>query len=195
MKKHILIALLLFNFINAHAQTLAPTPPMGFMSWNYFADKVNEKDLKEIADAMVTSGMVTAGYNYIFIDDCWQGGRDNKNNMIADPIKFPAGIKALADYLHKKGMKLGIYSDAAQLTCAGYTASLNFEEKDAKTFAAWGVDYLKYDYCGAPSDVATAKQRYTKMARLFLIRLEGYPRAIFMAPQHCRKILQPFIYL
>ncbi len=116
------------------------------MSWNFFAEKINEKELKEIADAMLSSGMVKAGYNYIFIDDCWQGGRDYKNNMIADPVKFPSGIKALADYMHARGIKLGIYSDAAPLTCAGYTASLNFEEQDAKTFASWGIDYLKYDY-------------------------------------------------
>lgn len=164
MKKYAFITLFLFNFINSNAQKLAPTPPMGFMSWNYFADKVNEKDLKEVADAMVNNGMVAAGYQYIFIDDCWQGGRDSQNNIIPDPKKFPSGMKALADYLHSRGMKLGIYSDADQLTCAGYTASLNFEEQDAHTFAAWGVDYLKYDYCGAPSDVETAQARYGKMA-------------------------------
>ena len=143
---------------------LAPVPPMGWMSWNFFAEKVNEKELKEIADAMVSSGMVKAGYNYIFIDDCWQGGRDNKNNIIADPLKFPSGIKALAAYMQDRGLKLGIYSDAAPLTCAGYTASLNFEEQDAKTFASWGIDYLKYDYCNAPKDANTAKIRYKKMA-------------------------------
>ena len=98
---------------------LAPTPPMGWMSWNFFADKINEKDLMEMADAMLSSGMAKAGYNYIFIDDGWQGGRDNKNNMIADPQKFPSGIKALSKYMHDRGLKLGIYSDAAQLTCAG----------------------------------------------------------------------------
>lgn len=145
-------------------EILAPTPPMGWMTWNFFADKIHEKDIREMADAMVESGMVEAGYKFIFIDDGWQGGRDNRNNIIPDPAKFPSGIKALADYLHGKGMKLGIYSDAAQLTCAGYTASLNFEEQDAKTFASWGVDYLKYDYCGAPADVETAKVRYKKMA-------------------------------
>jgi len=146
------------------SQTLAPTPPMGWMSWNFFGDKINEKDLKEMADAMVSSGMAKAGYNYIFIDDGWQGGRDNKNNMIADPVKFPSGIKALAKYMHERGLKLGIYSDAAQLTCAGYTASLGFEEQDAKTFAGWDIDYLKYDYCHAPTDSSTAKIRYKVMA-------------------------------
>lgn len=166
MKARLFLLTALFFGIRFFAQDakLAPTPPMGWMSWNLLADKVNEKDLREMADAMVANGLVKAGYDHIFIDDCWQGGRDYKNNIIADPKKFPSGIKALADYLHAKGMKLGIYSDAAPLTCAGYTGSLNFEEQDAKTFASWGVDYLKYDYCGAPEDVETAKKRYAKMA-------------------------------
>lgn len=174
MKKQIIslfvMALCLSNS-NVEAQSksidgtlLAPTPPMGWMTWNYFADNINEKDIREMADAMVSSGMLKAGYNHVFIDDGWQGGRDNRNNIIADPIKFPSGIKALADYVHSKGLKLGIYSDAAPLTCAGYTASLNFEEQDAKTFASWDVDYLKYDYCGAPDDMEVAKTRYKKIA-------------------------------
>ncbi|MCU7550880.1 glycoside hydrolase family 27 protein [Chitinophagaceae bacterium LB-8] len=144
---------------------LAPVPPMGWMTWNYFGVDINEQTIREMADAMVASGMVKAGFNYIFIDDGWQGGRDNKNNLIPDPKKFPSGIQALADYMHAKGIKLGIYSDAAQLTCAGYTASLGFEEQDAKTFASWEIDYLKYDYCGAPQDSATAITRYTRMGK------------------------------
>ncbi len=108
------------------------------MTWNFFAEKIHEKDIKEMADAMVRNGMVQAGYNYIFIDDGWMGGRDNKNNIIPDSKKFPSGIKALADYLHGTGIKLGLYSDAAQFTCAGYTASFGFKEQDAKTFASWG---------------------------------------------------------
>jgi len=150
--------------VGTDGKMLAPTPPMGWMTWNYFADKINEKDIREMADALVSSGMLAAGYQYLFIDDGWQGGRDNKNNLIADPHKFPSGIKMLADYVHSKGLKLGIYSDAAQLTCAGYTGSLNFEEQDAKVFAAWGIDYLKYDYCNAPSDSAAAKLRYKTIA-------------------------------
>lgn len=156
--------LFLLSNLFAQDKLLAPTPPMGWMSWNFFADSINEKDLKEMADAMVSSGMAKAGYNYIFIDDGWQGGRDNKNNMIADPVKFPSGIKALSKYMHDRGLKLGIYSDAAQLTCAGYTASLGFEEQDAKTFASWDIDYLKYDYCNAPADSNTAQVRYKAMA-------------------------------
>lgn len=162
-KKRLFFFLLFLVCKPAFAQ-LAPTPPMGWMTWNYFADNINEKDIREMADAMEASGMVKAGYRYIMIDDGWQGGRDNKNNIIPDPKKFPSGIKALADYVHAKGIKLGIYSDAAQLTCAGYTASLGFEEQDAKTFASWSIDYLKYDYCHAPPDSATAKIRYKKMA-------------------------------
>ena len=143
---------------------LAPTPPMGWMTWNMFKGDISEQLIKEIADAMVESGLRDAGYKYVFIDDLWQGGRDNRNNIIPDPKKFPNGIKALADYVHSKGLKLGIYSDAAQLTCGGCTASYGFEEQDARTFASWGVDYLKYDYCNAPEDSATARLRYKTMA-------------------------------
>ncbi len=149
---------------SAEGKLLAPTPPMGWMSWNLFGENINEGLLKEITDAMVSTGMRDAGYQYIFIDDGWQGGRDNKNNMIPDPKKFPSGMKSLADYVHSKGLKIGIYSDAAPLTCAGYTASLGFEVQDAKTFASWGIDYLKYDYCHAPSDAITAQVRYKTMA-------------------------------
>jgi len=160
----LLLAFCFSLFSSAQDSLLAPTPPMGFMTWNYFGDDINEEDIKSMADAMVEEGLVELGYEYIFIDDGWQGGRDKRNNKIPDPEKFPSGIKALAKYLHSKGMKLGIYSDAAQLTCAGYTASLGFEEQDAKTFASWDVDYLKYDYCGAPTDRKTAEKRYSKMA-------------------------------
>ncbi len=163
--------LLIFSFVLTHTllsqnqSQLAPTPPMGFMTWNYFGLDIHENDIKTLADAMVETGLRDLGYNYIIIDDGWQGGRDNKNNIIADPAKFPSGMKSLVDYVHTKGMKIGIYSDAAPLTCGGYTASLNFEEQDAKTFAAWGFDYLKYDYCGAPADWQTAISRYERMAK------------------------------
>ena len=141
-----------------------PDATDGLDDLDFFGTDINENIIHEVADAMVNNGMVKAGYDHLMIDDGWQGGRDNKNNMIPDPKKFPSGIKALADYVHSKGLKLGIYSDAAQLTCAGYTASLGFEEQDAKTFASWGIDYLKYDYCHAPADSNTAKIRYKKMA-------------------------------
>lgn len=167
---HLLLLLLIcLSTTNISSQTksetvLAATPPMGWMTWNLYGTNINEKIIRDIADAMVLEGFKDAGYTYIYIDDGWQGGRDKRNNMIPDPEKFPSGIKALADYVHSKGLKLGIYSDAAQLTCAGYTASLGFEEQDAKTFAEWGIDYLKYDFCYAPDDVETAKVRYAKMA-------------------------------
>lgn len=170
-KRTIFSMLLVWSLFSANAQVkpadgkiLAPTPPMGWMTWNYFADRINEKDIMEMADAMVSSGMLKAGYDHVFIDDGWQGGRDNRNNIIADPQKFPSGIKALADYVHARGLKLGIYSDAAPLTCAGYTASLGFEQQDARVFASWDIDYLKYDYCGAPDDIETAKLRYKTMS-------------------------------
>ncbi len=143
---------------------LTPTPPMGWMTWNLFKGDISEQLIKETADAMVESGLRDAGYKYVFIDDLWQGGRDCHNNIIPDPKKFPNGIKPLADYVHSKGLKLGIYSDAAQLTCGGWTASYGFEDQDARTFASWGIDYLKYDYCNAPEDSATARLRYKTMA-------------------------------
>lgn len=164
MKLPLLGSLLFPAFLLAQAEPMAPTPPMGWMSWNLLADKVNEQDLKQMADAMIGSGMAEAGYRYIFIDDGWQGGRDRLGNLVADSVKFPSGIKALADYMHDRGLKLGIYSDAAPQTCAGYAGSLGHEEQDARTFAAWGIDYLKYDYCHAPEDVDTAKARYKRMA-------------------------------
>lgn len=145
------------------ADSLALTPPMGWNSWNLFEDRVSEDLIKGVADQLASNGMREAGYTYIIIDDFWVGGRDAQNRLIADPKRFPNGIKALADYVHSKGLKLGIYSDAAELTCGGVTASLNFEELDAQTFASWGIDYLKYDYCNAPDDVTTAFARYKKM--------------------------------
>ena len=147
-----------------HDPARSATPPMGWMSWNSFGPNINETVIRSTADAMITSGMKQAGYTYIFIDDGWQGGRDSHNNLIPDPKKFPHGIKTLAAYVHSKGLKLGIYSDAAEKTCGGFTGSLGFEEQDAATFAAWGIDYLKYDYCNAPTDAATASARYRTMA-------------------------------
>ncbi|PJJ76756.1 alpha-galactosidase [Thermoflavifilum aggregans] len=127
---------------------LAPTPPMGWNSWNHFGCNIYENIIKEMADAMVSSGMKDAGYAYINIDDCWMDTvRDAQGRLQADPKRFPHGIKWLADYVHSKGLKLGIYSSAGTKTCAGYPASLDHEEIDAKTFASWGVDYLKYDNC------------------------------------------------
>lgn len=152
-----------FQASNGYSQSLAITPPMGWNSWNLVEAEVNDPLIREIADAMAINGMKNAGYQYIIIDDFWVGGRDNTNHLFPDKQRFPHGIKALADYVHSKGLKLGIYSDAAEYTCGGVTASYNFEELDAQTFADWGIDYLKYDYCNAPEDVTTAFTRYKKM--------------------------------
>lgn len=128
-------------------EELALTPPMGWNSWNKFACDINEEMIRGIADAMVESGMKEAGYKYIVIDDCWHGRRDSFGFIYADSTRFPNGMKALADYVHSKGLKLGIYSDAGTETCAGYPGSRGYEYQDALQYAKWGIDYLKYDWC------------------------------------------------
>ncbi|MCW3092608.1 MAG: alpha-galactosidase [Ferruginibacter sp.] len=137
------------NYIqNYHKfEGLALTPPMGWNSWNKFACNVDEKLIREIADAMISSGMKDAGYTYINIDDCWHGDRDSKGFIHPDPKRFPSGMKALADYIHSKSLKIGIYSDAGSQTCGGRPGSRGFEFQDAMTYAGWGIDYLKYDWC------------------------------------------------
>ena len=124
---------------------LAKTPPMGWNSWNLFHEKITDAIVREMADAMVSSGMRDAGYVYVNIDDTWEGQRDARGNIQSNS-KFP-DMKALADYIHSLGLKFGIYTGPGHLTCGGYVASYGHEEQDARTFAAWGVDYLKYDYC------------------------------------------------
>jgi len=152
----------------AHAKsaTLAQTPPMGWNSWNHFAGKIDAKTVREIADAMVSSGMKAAGYTYINIDDTWEAGRDAQGNIQAND-KFP-NMKALAAYVHKKGLKLGIYSSPGPQTCAKYEGSYQHEQQDADTYAKWGIDYLKYDYCSAGKTIGWVKQpmidSYKKMA-------------------------------
>ena len=126
---------------------LADTPQMGWSSWNKFQTEINEKLIKETADQMVELGLVDAGYVYLNLDDGWHGERDEQGFVHEDLEKFPSGMKALADYLHSKGIKLGIYSDAGTNTCACYTGSLGHEYQDAYMYAQWGVDYLKYDWC------------------------------------------------
>jgi alpha-galactosidase len=127
---------------------LAKTPPMGWNTWNKFACRVSDQLIRETADSMAATGMRDAGYQYINIDDCWQGERDAKGNIQPDTNRFP-DMKALADYVHSKGLKLGIYSSPGPKTCAGYEGSYGYEEQDARTYAAWGIDYLKYDWCSA----------------------------------------------
>ena len=154
----VLIALaLLFSSRHLSAQEmLASTPPMGWNSWNKFACHVDENLIRQTADAMVSSGMKDAGYQYVVIDDCWQVSRDKDGNIVADPEHFPSGIKALADYVHGKGLKFGIYSDAGDKTCAGRPAGRGHEYQDARQYAAWGVDYLKYDWCNTSTQDARA---------------------------------------
>ena len=125
--------------------TVAATPPMGWNSWNHFAGRVDDADVRAAADALVSSGMREAGYIYVNIDDTWEGQRDAQGEIQSNS-KFP-DMKALADYVHSKGLKLGIYSSPGPKTCAGYEASYGHEEQDAKTYASWGIDYLKYDLC------------------------------------------------
>jgi alpha-galactosidase len=137
-------------FATATAQkfpNLAPAPPMGWNTWNKFACNINEKLIRESADAMVSSGLKAAGYTYIVIDDCWHGKRDSLGFIHPNPETFPSGMKALADYVHSKGLKLGIYSDAGNTTCGHRPGSRGHEYQDAITYASWGIDYLKYDWC------------------------------------------------
>ena len=162
--KNLLLLFLLFS-LSGKAQKfpdLALTPPMGWNSWNYFqCDGINEQVIKETADAMVASGMKEAGYEYIVIDDCWQVGRDASGEIIIDSLKFPHGMKYLADYIHGKGLKFGVYSDAGTYTCGGRPGSKGYEYKDAETYARWGVDYLKYDWCNTEGQDPV--QSYTLM--------------------------------
>lgn len=141
----------------------ARTPPMGWNSWNAFHCDVSAALVEATADAMVDSGMKAAGYTYVNIDDCWLlKQRGAKGELVPDPAKFPQGIKAVADYVHRKGLKLGIYESAGTVTCADYPGSIGHETQDAAQFARWGVDYLKYDNCGDYQG-QTYPQRYTAM--------------------------------
>ncbi len=151
---------------------LAPTPPMGWNSWNKFGCDIDENLIRETADAMVASGMRDAGYVYVNIDDCWMAKeRDAAGRLQPDPVRFPHGIAAVADYVHSKGLKLGIYSSAGTLTCQKFPASLDHEAVDARTFAGWGVDYLKYDNCN--NQDRPAVERYRAMADA--LRATGRP--------------------
>ena len=150
MKNYLLIALI-FIGVNCNAQKfndLALTPPMGWNSWNTFGTDINEKLVKDIADKFIELGLKDAGYEYLVLDDGWMAkDRDADGNLIADPIKFPNGMKALADYIHSKGLKFGLYNCAGSQTCAGYPGSRGYEYQDARMYAAWDIDYLKYDWC------------------------------------------------
>jgi alpha-galactosidase len=165
MRKTLLTLALLALPVALPAQTkVAATPAMGWNSWNHFATRVTDKDVRTAADQIVSSGMKDAGYIYVNIDDAWQGKRDASGNIVPNS-KFP-DMKALADYVHSKGLKIGIYSGPGPKTCGGYLGSYQHEEQDAKMYAKWGIDYLKYDLCSyrqimqkeAPGDQAKQYQ-------------------------------------
>jgi alpha-galactosidase len=157
--------------VNKAPNGLALTPPMGWNSWNKFACNVNERIVRDTADAIAASGMRDAGYQYVVIDDCWHGARDANGFITADPERFPSGIKALADHVHARGLKFGIYSDAGRLTCGGRPGSQGHEYQDALTYARWGVDYLKYDWCSTGD--RNAQEAYAVMADA--LRQSGRP--------------------
>lgn len=172
--KRILIAVLLFPIcIQAQKfESLAPTPPMGWNSWNTFQTNISDKLVREIADDMIASGMKVAGYNYIVLDDGWMAKERNKNgDLVPDPIKFPNGLKVVIDYVHSKGLKFGLYNCAGTMTCASYPGSRGYEYQDARLYAALEIDYLKYDWCN--TDGITAKEAYSTMSKA--IKVAGRP--------------------
>ena len=161
----IILALAVLAGASLHAQkfpNLALTPPMGWNSWNKFAGNINEDLIRQTADAMATNGMRDAGYVYIVVDDCWEAmQRDKLGNIVADPKKFPSGMKALGDYLHAKGFQFGIHNCAGTKTCAGFPGGRGHEFQDALTYASWGVDFLKYDWC--EHGTANSEETYKTM--------------------------------
>jgi alpha-galactosidase len=157
------------------SSTIALTPPMGWNSWNKFACNVSEDMIKSMAEAMVNSGMKDAGYEYVNIDDCWQVSRDANGNIVVDPQRFPHGMKALGVYIHSLGLKFGVYSDAGSKTCAGRPGGLGHEYQDAIQYAAWGVDYLKYDWCNTTTQDARASYANIRAA------LDASGRAIVLS--------------
>jgi alpha-galactosidase len=168
MIKKLSLFLLLFLSSKIYSQKfegLALTPPMGWNSWNTFQTNISEELVKGIADVMVSSGMKNAGYSYIVLDDGWMTmERDRKTgDLVADPKKFPHGMKALADYVHSKGLKFGLYNCAGTKTCAGYPGTRGYEYQDARLYASWDVDYLKFDWCN--TDGINAKEAYATMSK------------------------------
>jgi alpha-galactosidase len=152
MRKFISILALTFllcsNGWSQKFENMAQTPPMGWNSWNTFTTNVNEQLIKDMTDAFIKLGLKDAGYEYIVMDDGWMAmERDKNGNLVPDPAKFPNGLKALADYIHSKGLKIGIYNCAGNKTCGGYPGSRGYEYQDARSYASWDIDYLKYDWC------------------------------------------------
>src|ERR1017187_9253791 len=151
---------------------LAPIPPMGFNTWNTFQTKINEDMLKEMVDVFVSSGMRESGYQYFVLDDGWMTmDRDQNGSLLADPVKFPHGMKAFADYVHSKGLKFGIYNCAGSKTCAGYPGTRGHEYEDTRLYASWGVDFLKYDWCN--TDSLNTPEAYKTMSAA--LRATGRP--------------------
>lgn len=171
MKKLILLSFIAVFAGKLQAQKfkdLALTPPMGWNSWNTFQTNISEKLVMETADSMVSSGMKDAGFSYIVLDDGWMAMERNVNgNLVPDPIKFPHGMKVVADYVHSKGLKFGLYNCAGTKTCAGYPGTRGYEYQDARLYAAIGIDYLKFDWCS--SDGLNAKESYTTMSRALAV--------------------------
>jgi alpha-galactosidase len=168
MKKIFSLAILSLVFIKLTAQKfegLAPTPPMGWNSWNTFQTNINEQLVKDIADKMLSSGMKDAGYTYLVLDDGWMAmERDRRTgDLVPDPKKFPNGMKAVVDYVHGKGLKFGLYNCAGTKTCGGYPGTRGYEYQDARFYAAMNIDYLKYDWCY--TDGITAKEAYGTMSQ------------------------------
>eukprot|EP01114_Cavostelium_apophysatum_P003219 TRINITY_DN129_c0_g3_i2.p1 TRINITY_DN129_c0_g3~~TRINITY_DN129_c0_g3_i2.p1 ORF type:complete len:401 (+),score=44.94 TRINITY_DN129_c0_g3_i2:79-1281(+) len=165
MKQYYVASVLLFVWIPVIMglnNGLARTPQMGWNSWYKWLCNVNETVVRDAADQLVNSGLASLGYVYVNVDDCWAWKRDSNGVVIADPESFPSGMQALADYVHSKGLLFGLYSDAGHHTCAGRPGSLGYEAIDAKTYASWGVDYLKYDNCNA-SLTDSPQDRYFTM--------------------------------
>src|SRR5882762_111668 len=168
MKKTFLLLPLIFFSLLVNAQKykgLALTPPMGWNSWNTFQTNISEDLVKQTADLMIANGMKAAGYTYIVLDDGWMAmERDSvTGDLIPDPLKFPHGIKPVADYVHSKGLKFGLYNCAGTKTCAGYPGTRGYEYQDARFYASLNIDYLKFDWCS--SDGLNAKESYTTMSK------------------------------
>jgi len=165
------------SYVSAQQRSVAPLPPMGWNSWNCMHGNIDEEKIKGIADAMVKSGMKDAGYQYVVIDDGWQKGtvsggwndlpatpgRDENGRLVADPVRFPSGIKALSDYIHSLGLKFGIYTSPGESTCTCRSASGGYEEPDIKTFVEWGVDYIKLDWCGCKGDYKEVLEKWHRL--------------------------------
>ncbi len=161
---------LMFGQTSAQTVALATKPPMGWNTWNHFRHNFDDKLIREEADALVASGMKDAGYEYLTLDGGWDGGRDAQGNIIAAPDRFP-DMKALGDYIHSKGLKFGIYSSPTKSTCDGGMGSFGHEEQDARTFASWGVDYLKYDVCDGEATYLKLEQQSPEKAHEYIFAL------------------------